>query len=88
MPVQEPGDNLLVQRIISEQGLLIESAAKDAFETFASPPVGSPALRDREWAEQTKDAALVQAAYFIAADSVATLLHTIEECRLAIIAAG
>ncbi|MCT9870513.1 hypothetical protein [Paenarthrobacter aurescens] len=56
MPVQEPDEKLLVQRIIDQQGLAIESVAKDALEMFASPRAGSPAWRDRQRAERAKDA--------------------------------
>lgn len=86
MRVQDPNENLLVQRIVRQQGLMIQCAAKDAVKNFASPPVGSSALRDRQWAEQTHDAELVQGAYVSAAESVATLLQTMEEYRLAILA--
>lgn len=75
-----------MQRIIEQQGLVIERAAQDALEGFAFPPAGSPAWRDRQWAEQTQDAVLVRGAYSTAAESVATLLQTMEEYRLAILA--
>ncbi|MFJ6281932.1 hypothetical protein ACIQHF_02610 [Pseudarthrobacter oxydans] len=86
MPVQDPDEKLLVQRIVRQQGLVIQGAAKDALKNFASPPVGSAAMRDRQWAERTRDPELVQGAYTSAAQSVATLLHTMEEYRLAILA--
>lgn len=84
MAVQDPDEKLLVQRIIDQQALIIGRAAKDALEGFAFPGAGSPASRDRQWADQTNDAELVRGAYSSAAESVATLLHTMEEYRLAI----
>lgn len=86
MTVQDPDENLLVQRIIRQQGQMIVGTAKDAFENFTSPQAGSPAMRDRQWAGQTDDAELVEGAYFSSAESVATLLQTMEEYRQAILA--
>ena len=86
MPVQDPDENLLVQRIVRQQGLMIQSATKDVLKNFASTPVGSAAMQDRQWAKQTHDAELVQGAYISAAESVATLLQTMEEYRQAILA--
>lgn len=86
MSVQDPDVKLLVQRVIDQQVLVIARAAKAALEGFASPPAGSPAWRDRQWAEQSADAVLVRGAYSTAAESVATLLQTMDEYRLAILA--
>ena len=85
MPAKDLNENLLVQRVIQQQGILIQGAAREAIESFASPRVGSAAMRDRQWAEQTVNAELVRGAYVSAAESVATLLQTMEEYRSAIL---
>lgn len=86
MSVQEPDENLLVQRIVRQQGHVIQDAANSALENFASPPAGSAARRDQEWADRWDDAELVRGSFVSAAESVATLLQTMEEYRLAILA--
>jgi hypothetical protein len=86
MPVQAPDLNLLVQRILTQQGTAIVAAANEAFKSLGTPLAGSPALRDREWAELSEHKDTVLGAFVEAAGTVASLLVAADEYRQGIIA--
>lgn len=86
MPVQAPDLNLLVQRLLTQQGTAVAAAANEAFASLGTPPAGSPALRDREWAERSAHKDTVLGAFVEAAGTVASLLVAADEYRQGIIA--
>lgn len=86
MPTQSPDLNLRIRRILDQQGRTIAEASRDVVKNFASPPVGSPAWKDREWANQNEHAELVRGSYVAAAQTVTILLRTMEEYRQGILA--
>jgi hypothetical protein len=86
MSVQAPDLNLLVQRILAQQGAAIAAVADQALECFVEPPAGSAALRDREWADQSEHRDLVLGVFAESVGTVALLLSAIDEHRQGIIA--
>ena len=86
MPIQSPDVPILIRRILNQQGRVLAEASKDLISNFASPSVGSPAWQDRDWADTTDHPELVRGAYTSAAQTVATLLRTMEEYRCGILA--
>lgn len=86
MPVQAPDLNLLVQRILTQQGSAISAVAQEALENFGAPPAGSAALRDLEWAERNDHKDTVLGAFAESVGTVASLLVAADEFRRGIIA--
>ncbi|WP_406636938.1 hypothetical protein [Pseudarthrobacter quantipunctorum] len=86
MRTPAPDVNLLVERILKQQGRDLAKLTSEVLANFANPPSESPAAKDQAWAAQTKHPELSQGAYTAAAQSVAILLQSIEEYRHGILA--
>lgn len=81
-----PDAHVLVERILKQQGRDLAKLSSEVLTHYANPPGGSPAAKDQSWASQTEHAKLTQGAYTAAAQSVATLLQSMEEYRQGIVA--
>ncbi len=75
MSVQAPDLRLLVKRILVQQRATVATAATQALDILGSPPAGSPASRDQEWARQHEHPDTVVAAF---AESVATVASLVK----------
>jgi hypothetical protein len=86
MSVQAPDLHLLVQRILAQQRATVGAAVTQALDVFGSPPTGSAALRDQEWARQHEHKATVVAAFAESVGTVASLLDAVDEYARGIMA--
>ncbi|MDJ0314037.1 hypothetical protein [Arthrobacter sp. H35-D1] len=86
MRFQVPDVDLLVKRILNQQSHDLAKLSGEVLTSFANPLGDSPAAKDRTWAAQTEHVELTQGAYTAAAQSVATLLQSIEEYLQGILA--
>lgn len=81
MPARPPDLDLLVRRILDQQGKMIAKASAEALASFHSPPEGSAAFLDRQWAGDSNHPELVLGTYSCGGQTVATLLIAMEEYR-------
>jgi hypothetical protein len=86
MSVQAPDLRLLVQRILVQQRATVATAATQALDILGSPPAGSPASRDQEWARQHEHSDTVVAAFAESVGTVAALLAAADEYSRGIVA--
>lgn len=64
---------------------MIAKASAEALASFHSPPEGSAAFRDRQWAANSDNPELVLGTYSCGGQTVATLLIAMEEYRQGIL---
>lgn len=81
MPARPPDLDLLVRRILDQQGKMVAKASAEALASFHSPSEGSVAFRDRQWAGNCNRPELVLSTYSCGGQTVATLLIAMEEYR-------
>jgi hypothetical protein len=86
MSVQAPDLHLLVQRVLAQQRATVAAAATQALEGFGTPPAGSAALRDQEWAGKHEHKETVVGAFAESVGTVASLLAAADEYSRGIMA--
>lgn len=86
MPVQAPDLDTLINRLLIQEGLALKVAGKQVVEGYATPPEGSPASRDRNWASQGQYADYIGGSFQTAAETVASHLNSMDEYRRGILA--
>ncbi|MEX5277869.1 hypothetical protein [Kocuria sp. CPCC 205261] len=79
-----PDIDLLAQRVLRQESVALTAAMVDAVNAFKEPSTDSPRQRDKEWVAGRAHEELLEGAFNIGAEAVATLLMSADDHRQAV----